>query len=159
MPEKLCQICLHLNGDHMLLICHLSTLTNLGFDTVQKGLRKVMELHKHPAQWVQHELNAQQCQCHVDICNQLLHIRTRNRDLTNQIIIGDESWILSSMILQQSRPPPHGCAKRSATQPRHAQICKSPDSCLSAYLTHAELFTGSLLSMVWALLQLSVWGS
>ncbi len=94
-PTKLGQIRLLLNGDRTLTVWRLSTLTNLGFGTVQKALRKCLELHKRPARWVPHDLMPVQRQRRVDICNQLLCLRTRNCDLTNQIVTGDESWILS----------------------------------------------------------------
>ncbi len=45
-PNKLSQIRLLLNGDCTLTVKRLSTLTNLGFGTVQKALRKCLELHK-----------------------------------------------------------------------------------------------------------------
>ncbi len=56
MPTKPGQICLLLNGDHTLSIRRLSTLMNLGFGTVQKGLRKCLELRKRPSCWVPHDL-------------------------------------------------------------------------------------------------------
>ena len=94
-PQTLGQIRLLLNGDCTLTVQRLSTLTNLGFGTVQKALRKCLDLKKQPARWVPHDLTNVQKQRRVNICDQLLRMRTRNRDLTNQIITGDESWMLS----------------------------------------------------------------
>ncbi len=122
-PQKLAEIRLHLNGDRTLSVRYLSTLVNLGFGTTQKALRRVMQLRKQPAHWIPHDLTAAQRQCRIDICNQLLRLRARNRDLTNQIIIGDESWILSyDLAMKQATASWLAAGKRRPTKAR-SNLC------------------------------------
>ena len=94
-PDKIQQITLLLNGDRTLSVRHLSTLTHLGMATVHKALRTVMKLKKRPSTWVPHDLTADQRRRRVETCRRLMRIKAGQRNLIDNIVTGDESWILA----------------------------------------------------------------
>ncbi len=94
-PQKVQQITLLLNGDRTLSVRRLSTLTNLGMATVHKALCTVMKLTKRPSTWIPHDLTADQCRRRVETCRRLLRIKAGQRNLLENIVTGDESWMLA----------------------------------------------------------------
>lgn len=92
--QKLNQITLKLNGDRTLSVQRLSTLVNLGVGTTHKALTKKMLLKKCLAKWTPHHLTAAQEQQREDFCRHLLRLKARQRGLVNDIVTGDESWML-----------------------------------------------------------------
>ncbi len=92
--QKMNEIMLKLNGDRNLSVQRLSTLVNLGVGTMHKALMKKLLLKKCPAKWTPHHLTAAQEQRQVDFCRCLLRLKARQRGLTDNIIMGNESWML-----------------------------------------------------------------